>query len=50
MNFHAAKNLRLAGIAAGLLCFGLNAGAEQAAERLAKFELAISSGDPIRAA
>lgn len=49
MNFSAAKTLRLAAIAAGLLCFGLNAGAEPAAGRLAKFELAISSGDPAAA-
>lgn len=49
MAFSAAKTLRLAAIAAGLLCLGLNAGAEQAAGRLAKYEAAISSGNPAAA-
>lgn len=49
MSFPAAKTLRLAAIAAGLLCFGLNAGAEQAAGRLARYEAAISSGNPAAA-
>ncbi len=49
MSFSAAKTLRLAAIAAGLLCFGLNARAENAAGRLAKFEIAITSGDPAAA-
>lgn len=49
MNFPAAKTLRLAAIAAGLLFFGLNAGAQQAADRLARYEAAISSGNPAAA-
>jgi len=50
MNLSAAKTLRLAAITAGLLCFGLNvdAGAD-AAGRLARYEAAISSGDPAAA-
>lgn len=49
MAFSAAKTLRLAAIAAGLLFFGLNAGAQQAADRLARYEAAISSGNPAAA-
>ena len=51
MNSGTAKKLRLAAIAAGLLLCGLGAyAAAPVKERLAVYEAAISSGDPVAAA
>jgi hypothetical protein len=54
MNGTAAKTLRLAALAAGLLFCGLPAGAQEpgdsdAAERLARYELEIASANPAAA-
>ncbi len=51
MTSGTARITRLAAIAAGLLICGLNVRAEFAApERLAAYEIAVSSGDPVAAA